>query len=47
VTVGQIRLTSARPVVGTKIMKVDRPFVFMISDMENKNILFAGKIVNL
>ena len=47
VTVGQIRLTSVRPVQNVKTMKVDRPFVFLISDLENKNILFAGKIVNL
>lgn len=47
VTLAQIRLTSARPVVQTPVMKVDRPFFFVIADGENKKILFAGKIVNL
>jgi serine protease inhibitor len=28
-------------------MTVDRPFIFIIADMENKDILFAGKIVNI
>lgn len=44
VTSAQIRLTSVRPVIE---MKVDRPFFFMIADMEHDNILFAGKIVEL
>ena len=44
VTSAQIRLTSVRPVTE---MTVDRPFLFMIADTEGKNILFAGKIVNL
>jgi serpin B len=47
VTAVQIRLTSARPVVKLPVMRVDRPFVFLIADGENQNILFAGKIVNL
>ena len=47
VTSVQIRLTSARPVVKTPVMRVDRPFVFFIADGENKKVLFAGKIVNL
>ena len=46
-TSAQIRLTSARPVAKTPVMRVDRPFVFVIADGESKNILFAGKIVNL
>lgn len=44
VTSAQIRLTSVRPVTE---MKVDRPFLFMIADRESRDILFAGKIVNL
>ena len=47
VTSAQIRLTSARPVAKTPVMRVDRPFIFVIADGESKNILFAGKIVNL
>lgn len=47
VTAAQIRLTSARPVAKIPVMRVDRPFVFVIADSENRNILFAGKIVNL
>jgi serpin B len=47
VTSAQIRLTSARPVAQMPVMRVDRPFFFVIADGENKNILFAGKIVNL
>ena len=43
VTSTQIRMTSVRPVTS---MKVDRPFLFIISDTETKNVLFAGKIVN-
>lgn len=44
VTSGQIRMTSVRPVLS---MTVDRPFLFIIADVEDKEILFAGKIVNL
>ena len=44
VTSAQIRMTSVRPVLS---MNVDRPFLFIIADIENKDILFAGKIVNL
>jgi len=47
VTAVQIRLTSARPVVKLSVMRVDRPFMFVIADGENRNILFAGKIVQL
>ena len=47
VTAVQIKLTSARPVVKLPVMRVDRPFVFLIADAENQNILFVGKIVNL
>jgi len=47
VTVAQIRLTSARPVARIPVMRVDRPFMFVISDADDENILFAGKIVNL
>ena len=44
VTSAQIRMTSARP---AQSMNIDRPFIFVIADMEEKGILFAGKIVNL
>ena len=47
VTSVQIRMTSARPVMKLPVMRVDRPFFFVIADGENRNILFAGKIVNL
>lgn len=47
VTAAQIRLTSVRPIAKLPVMRVDRPFVFVIADAEDKNILFAGKIVNL
>ena len=47
VTAVQIRLTSARPVAKLPVMRVDRPFIFLIADGETQNILFAGKIVNL
>ncbi|MBE6238322.1 MAG: serpin family protein [Bacteroidales bacterium] len=47
VTSVQIRLTSARPVQKVPVMRVDRPFFFVIADGDNEKILFAGKIVNL
>lgn len=47
VTSVQIKLTAARPVVKTPVMKVDRPFFYFIADGECNRILFAGKIVNL
>ena len=47
VTSAQIRLTSARPEAEPVEMTVDRPYLFIITDKTNDNILFAGKIVNL
>ena len=47
VTSAQIRLTSARPVMDVPVMKVDRPFFFVITDAGNRRVLFAGKIANL
>jgi serpin B len=47
VTSAQIRLTSMRPEPDTVEMTVDRPYLFVINDKTNDNILFAGKIVNL
>lgn len=47
VTSAQMRLTSVRPSVDIPVMKVDRPFYFVISDGDNEKILFAGKIANL
>ena len=46
VTAATIRITGARPSPYVE-MRVDRPFAFVIADAENRNILFAGKIVNL
>lgn len=45
VTSVQIVLTSVRPMC--PVMRVDRPFAFIIADGENENMLFAGKIVNM
>ena len=47
VTSVQIRLTSVRPEPQPVEMTVDRPYIFVIADKTNDNILFAGKIVNL
>ena len=47
VTMAQIRLTSARPEPAPVEMTVDRPYLFVIADKTNDNIIFAGKIVNL
>lgn len=44
VTSAQIRTTAFRP---NLVMTVDRPFIFVIADVEDKDILFAGKIVNI
>lgn len=44
VTSAQVRMTSVRPAFS---MNIDRPFIFMIADAQRKDILFAGKIVNL
>ena len=44
VTSAQVRMTSVRPAVS---MTVDRPFIFVSADIEDKDILFAGKIVNI
>lgn len=46
VTSAQVRLTSVAPSRVQK-MTVDRPFLFLISDTQTDNILFAGKIVDL
>ena len=42
-----IRLTSANVGPRPVSMTVDRPFLFMIADMENDNILFMGRVMNL
>lgn len=47
VTTATIALTSLRPAADQKVMRVDRPFLFFIADMENENILFTGNISNL
>lgn len=44
VTSSQIRMTAVRPVTA---MNVDRPFIFVIADMDSKDIMFMGKVVNL
>lgn len=46
VTAATIRVTGTRPSPYVE-MRVDRPFIFVIADGENRNILFAGKIVQL
>ena len=46
VTSAQVRLTSVAPSRVQRIT-VDRPFIFFIADVEQDNILFAGKIVDL
>ncbi|MCI7514238.1 MAG: serpin family protein [Bacteroidales bacterium] len=45
-TIG-VRLTAIRPVEPVYYMTIDRPFFYLISDVENGNILFAGRIMNL
>ena len=47
VTSAMVRMTSVRPEMDVKTMTVNRPYVFLIADKENSDILFAGKIVNL
>mgnify|MGYP002512749669 CR=1 FL=1 len=48
VTVAQIRLTAARPGAQTAaVMTVDRPYLFFITDTQESNILFAGRIMNI
>ena len=47
VTSVMVRMTAVRPEIDVKTMTVDRPYVFLIADRENSDILFAGKIVNL
>jgi serpin B len=46
VTSVMVGLTSAQPEKPAN-MYIDRPFVYMIADMEQERILFAGKIMNL
>ena len=46
VTSVMVGLTSAQPERPANML-IDRPFVYMIADMEQERILFAGKIMNL
>lgn len=46
VTVAQIRMTSARP-SSYVTMTVNRPYIFLIVDTQNSNIMFAGRVMNL
>lgn len=42
-----IRLTSVRPENRPAVMRVDRPFLFLIRSIEDQNILFIGRVMNL
>lgn len=46
VTAVMVALTSARP-SQAKVMEVDRPFIYMIADMETGRVLFSGRVMNL
>lgn len=46
VTSAMVGLTSAKP-EQPAYMYIDRPFIYMIADMEAERILFAGRIMNL
>ena len=46
VTSAQIRMTALRPSQYV-IMTVDRPYLFFVTDKQESNILFAGRIMNL
>ena len=45
-TVAQMRLTSVRP-SSFVTMTVDRPYIFLIVDKQNSNVIFAGRVMNL
>ena len=47
VTTIAVKLTAVRPMEQTFHMTVDRPFYYMISDIDNGRILFIGRIMNL
>ena len=42
-----VRLTSLRPENQPVVMRVDRPFLFLIRSIEDQNILFIGRVMNL
>lgn len=46
VTSAQIRMTALRPPQYVR-MTVDRPYLFFVTDKQESNILFAGRIMNL
>ena len=46
VTSAQIRMTAARPAQYVR-MTVDRPYLFFITDTQESNIIFAGRIMNI
>ena len=46
VTAVMVGLTSAR-VNPDPVMNVDRPFYYMIADIDAGRVLFAGRIMNL
>lgn len=46
VTSAQIRMTALRPSLYVR-MTVDRPYLFFVTDKQESNILFAGRIMNL
>ena len=46
VTAVMVALTSARP-SQPKVMEVNRPFIYMIADMEAGRVLFSGRVMNI
>lgn len=45
VTAVMVKMTSVRP--DFKVMNINRPFFYMIADMQSERVLFAGRVMNL
>jgi len=45
VTAVMVKMTSVRP--DFKVMNINRPFFYMIADMQSGRVLFAGRVMNL